>query len=95
MSKTVPPLVHLVGAGPGDPELLTLKALRIIRTAEAVVYDRLISPEILALIPPGTMRIYVGKANAHHTLPQDETNALLAKLARAGHRVVRRCRVTL
>ncbi len=89
MSKTVSPLVSLVGAGPGDPELLTIKALRVLREAEAVVYDRLISPEILALIPSGTMRIYVGKASAHHTLAQEETNALLAKLARAGHRVVR------
>jgi len=89
MSGTVQPLVHLVGAGPGDPDLLTVKALRLIQQAEAIVYDRLISPEILALIPPGTMRIYVGKANAHHTLSQDETNALLVRLARTGHRVVR------
>jgi uroporphyrin-III C-methyltransferase/precorrin-2 dehydrogenase/sirohydrochlorin ferrochelatase/uroporphyrin-III C-methyltransferase len=89
MSRTATPLVHLVGAGPGDPDLLTLKALRLIQQAEAIVYDRLISPEILALIPPGTMRIYAGKANAHHTMPQDETNALLVKLAQSGHRVVR------
>ncbi len=89
MSGMATPLVHLVGAGPGDPELLTLKALRLIQEAEAIVYDRLIAPEILDLIPAGTMRIYVGKASAQHSLPQDETNALLVKLARTGHRVVR------
>jgi uroporphyrin-III C-methyltransferase/precorrin-2 dehydrogenase/sirohydrochlorin ferrochelatase/uroporphyrin-III C-methyltransferase len=83
------PRVYLVGAGPGDPELLTLKALRLLKEAEVVVYDRLISEEILDFIPPGTMRIYAGKAAGHHVQPQDETNALLVKLARRGHRVVR------
>lgn len=81
--------VHIVGAGPGDPELLTLKALRAIEAAEVVVYDRLLSAEILALIPPGAMRIFAGKARGHHAQSQDETNDLLVKLARAGHRVVR------
>ncbi len=83
------PTVFLVGAGPGDPELLTLKAVRLLREAEVVVYDRLISREILALIPKGTARIYAGKASGAHARPQDETNELLVKLARAGHRVVR------
>ncbi len=83
------PTVFLVGAGPGDPELMTLKALRILREAEVVVYDRLISQEVLDLVPTGTARIYAGKASGAHVRPQDETNDLLVKLARAGHRVVR------
>jgi uroporphyrin-III C-methyltransferase/precorrin-2 dehydrogenase/sirohydrochlorin ferrochelatase/uroporphyrin-III C-methyltransferase len=83
------PTVFLVGAGPGDAELLTLKALRLLREAEVVVYDRLISQGILDLIPKGTARIYAGKASGAHARPQDETNDLLVKLAKAGHRVVR------
>lgn len=89
MSEPGLPTVFLVGAGPGDPELLTLKALRLLREAEVVVYDRLISQDILDLIPTGTARIYAGKASGAHSLPQDETNELLVKLARTGHRVVR------
>ncbi|MEM7221819.1 MAG: uroporphyrinogen-III C-methyltransferase [Pseudomonadota bacterium] len=81
--------VYLVGAGPGDPDLLTVKAMRLLREAEVVVYDRLISSAILALVPAGTMRIYVGKAAAKHHRSQDETNELLVSLARAGHQVVR------
>jgi len=84
-----PPAVFLVGAGPGDAELLTLKALRVLEQADVVVYDRLISPEVLALIPKGTARIYAGKASGDHARPQDETNELLVRLAGAGHRVVR------
>lgn len=81
--------VYLVGGGPGDPELLTMKAYRILQQADAVVYDRLISDEVLALAPKGASRIYVGKQTNNHTLPQEEINALLVSLARAGHRVVR------
>ncbi|MBI1182356.1 MAG: uroporphyrinogen-III C-methyltransferase [Alphaproteobacteria bacterium] len=83
------PQVHLVGAGPGDPELITLKALRVLRAAEAVVYDRLVSDDILAEIPDAAARIYVGKQGGTHSLPQDEISALLVSLARQGKRVVR------
>lgn len=81
--------VALVGAGPGDPGLLTLKALRRLQTADVVVYDRLVSAAILELIPPGVQRICAGKAPGKHLLTQDEINALLVRLARAGRRVVR------
>jgi len=82
-------MVSLVGAGPGDPELLTVKALRRLGEADVVVYDRLVAPAVLDLIPAGTTRIFAGKAPGSHTLPQDDINALLVRLARAGHRVVR------
>jgi len=81
--------VYLVGAGPGDPELLTLKAHRLIAQAEVLVYDRLVAQAILDIVPKGTSRIYVGKAPKCHRMVQDEINALLVKLARAGRRVVR------
>ncbi len=81
--------VALVGAGPGDPELLTLKAWRLINSAEVVLYDRLVSPEILELIPESAERIHVGKQRANHTLPQDQINNRLVELARSGRRVVR------
>jgi uroporphyrin-III C-methyltransferase len=81
--------VALIGAGPGDPELLTLKALRLLREAEVVVHDRLVSPEVLALIPSGARRIDVGKAPKAHALPQDGINALLVSLARRGFSVAR------
>ena len=81
--------VALVGAGPGDPELLTLKAWRLIQSAEVVLYDRLVSPEILSLIPESAERIHVGKQRANHTLPQDQINSRLVELAREGRKVVR------
>ena len=82
-------IVYLVGAGPGDPELLTVKAQRLLKTADVVVYDRLVSPAILDLVPAGTAKIYAGKATARHHLTQDEINRLLVDLARPGRVVVR------
>ena len=81
--------VALVGAGPGDPELLTLKAWRLITSAEVVLYDRLVSPEILSLIPQSAEKIHVGKQRSNHTLPQEQINQRLVELARKGLRVVR------
>ncbi|UVK96865.1 uroporphyrinogen-III C-methyltransferase [Pseudomonas sp. B21-048] len=81
--------VALVGAGPGDPRLLTLRAWSLLMQADAVVYDRLISPELLTLIPLTCARHYVGKASGCHSLPQEQINELLADLADQGQRVVR------
>ncbi len=88
MTNTLNP-VYLVGAGPGDPDLLTLKALRVIEQADVVVYDRLVSSPILDFIPAGTKRIFAGKAASNHYMPQGEINELLVSLAKAGHSVVR------
>lgn len=89
-NRSSPPgLVSLVGAGPGDPDLLTVKALRLIRAARVVVFDRLVSVEIMALAPPDAELIYAGKQTDAHHLPQHELNALLIELARSGRDVVR------
>ncbi|MEO1252154.1 MAG: siroheme synthase CysG [Pseudomonadota bacterium] len=82
-------IVHLVGAGPGDPELLTLKALRLLQSADVIVYDRLVSEDILALARRDADRLYVGKAKADHAVPQDEIIATLGRLAGEGKTVVR------
>ena len=85
----MPGKVTLVGAGPGDPGLLTRKGLEALQRADVVVYDRLVSPEILALIPEGVQQIDVGKQAARHPVPQEEINRILLEKAQAGHNVVR------
>ncbi|MGI9316122.1 MAG: uroporphyrinogen-III C-methyltransferase [bacterium] len=81
--------VYLVGAGPGDPDLLTVRALRLLSSADVVVYDRLIRREILDLVPVGVTRIAVGKYSGYHSVCQDETNKMLVALARSNRSVVR------
>ncbi len=81
--------VFLVGTGPGDPDLLTVKALRLIREAEVVLYDNLVSDEIMALVPATAERIYVGKKRADHAMRQEAINELLVSLAHMGRRVLR------
>jgi uroporphyrin-III C-methyltransferase len=81
--------VYIVGAGPGDPDLVTVKALRLLREADVIVYDKLVSAPILALIPPGTTRIFAGKVARNHHMPQPEINSLLVSLARSGRTVIR------
>jgi uroporphyrin-III C-methyltransferase/precorrin-2 dehydrogenase/sirohydrochlorin ferrochelatase len=81
--------VFLVGTGPGDPDLLTLRALRCMQAADVVLYDNLVSEPIRALLPEGIERIYVGKERANHTMRQQSINALMVDLAQKGRRVLR------
>jgi uroporphyrin-III C-methyltransferase/precorrin-2 dehydrogenase/sirohydrochlorin ferrochelatase len=82
-------MVHLVGAGPGDAELITVKAMRLLQQADAIVYDRLANPELLDYAPQRCDLIYVGKKKDQHSLPQEQICELLAALARCGKNVVR------
>ncbi|MCO4800332.1 MAG: uroporphyrinogen-III C-methyltransferase [Colwelliaceae bacterium] len=81
--------VALVGSGPGDAELLTIRAMRFIEQAEVAVYDRLVSDEILALLPENCEKFYVGKEQAKHCVPQDKINQCLVDYAQEGKRVLR------
>lgn len=84
-----PGVVTLVGAGPGDPELLTVKAANALKTASLVLYDHLVSPSVLELLPPDAERIYVGKESSRHTLPQASIIELMVRLAQSGRALLR------
>jgi uroporphyrin-III C-methyltransferase len=88
-SHAQPGWVYLVGAGPGDPDLLTCKAARLITEADVIVYDNLVAPAILELARADAERIYAGKQRGEHALAQEEINQLLVRLAREKKRVVR------
>lgn len=81
--------VYLVGAGPGDPDLLTVKAARLIREAEVVIFDRLVAPEIMRMTNPRAIRVSVGKESKRHPVPQQNINELLIEYARKGLKTVR------
>jgi len=84
-----PAVVTLMGAGPGDPELLTVKALRALQAADVLLHDHLVSDAVLSLAPADAERIYVGKESSRHTMAQEDIGALMVRLARQGRRVLR------
>lgn len=88
-SQLQPGEVALVGAGPGDAELLTVKALSYLQQADVILYDYLVSDDIMALVPSDTILVCVGKRAGHHSVPQEKTNQLLVEFANQGYRVVR------
>lgn len=87
--STAPGSVTLLGAGPGDPELLTIKGLQALQRAELILYDQLVSDDILALASPHAEKIYVGKASSRHSMAQEDIGQLMVEQARAGRRVLR------
>lgn len=89
MTRPVPPAVYLVGGGPGDPDLITLRGAEVLSRADVVLFDRLINLALLERAPPQAERVYVGKAPGHHTLPQEEINRLLIHYGRMKRVVVR------
>jgi uroporphyrin-III C-methyltransferase len=88
-APAAPGTVYLIGAGPGDPDLLTLKAARLIGEADVLVYDALVSDEVMARVNPAAERIYAGKERGNHAIPQEDLNLLLVRLAKEGRKVVR------
>ena len=89
MPNLARPTVHLIGSGPGDPDLLTVRADRLIRSADLVIYDRLVAGGVLDLAPPAATRIFAGKARGRHHMKQEEINALLARVAHPERTVIR------
>jgi uroporphyrin-III C-methyltransferase len=89
MAETAPATVFLVGAGPGDPDLLTIKAARLIASADVIVHDGLVSAEILALASPDADLISVAKQRSRHSMPQEAINALIVELAKEQRKVIR------
>jgi len=88
MAMAMQTKIYLVGTGPGDPDLLTVKAQRLLQTADVIVFDRLVSDAIVEQIPQGISRIYVGKESGRHPVPQEEINQLLAGLATGNNRTI-------
>jgi uroporphyrin-III C-methyltransferase len=89
MSNSITPKITLVGAGPGDAELLTLKGAKALQSADVVLYDALVNPDILKLAPADSLKIYVGKRDRHHTYTQEQINTLIVDLAFTHGHVVR------